>query len=345
MSKMRARTMAMLLSALLLLTTALVPVQAKVGVTSATNGEPTGTPPATVERILRIGIDLHADEIVRTNSSDRAHLVFLDGSSLTIGPNAVVKIDRFVYDPSQQKGEIAFAVSKGVIRFVGGKVSKTSDVIVKTPSTTIGIRGGIALVVVTDVQTDANFIYGLYMSVSSNGITTRATRPGSVIITTLGNAPSNAVLVGNGGLDEALSQLEGAGNSTALTAGADPDQLARGISTQNSGLGLGGQQPPTSPTGNNAGVNAVNNANNQQSVNAFAAAGTTAGLGGGGGGGGTGGGGGGFTPPGQLINAGAGGGTALPSQGGSAPGQSGSTPGQSGSSPGNGGGNPKSKKP
>ena len=69
---------------------------ARVGVTSETNGEPMGRPPAQDERILRVGVDIQADEVVTTRANDAAHLVFLDGTSLTVSSNAQVKVDRFM---------------------------------------------------------------------------------------------------------------------------------------------------------------------------------------------------------------------------------------------------------
>ena len=52
----------------------------QVGVTSATDGDPLGKPPSENERVLRIGIDVQANEVVTTHDNDRAHLVFLDGT-------------------------------------------------------------------------------------------------------------------------------------------------------------------------------------------------------------------------------------------------------------------------
>ena len=72
--------------------------------------------------MLRIGIDVQANELVTTNENDRAHLVFHDGSSLTVGPNARLTIDRFVLDPSTKTGELAINASRGVLRLVGGKI-------------------------------------------------------------------------------------------------------------------------------------------------------------------------------------------------------------------------------
>jgi hypothetical protein len=68
--------------------TAAFPVEGmtRVGVTSGADGEPLGKPPNENERILRIGIDVQANELITTNANDRAHLVFLDGSSLNRHP-------------------------------------------------------------------------------------------------------------------------------------------------------------------------------------------------------------------------------------------------------------------
>src|SRR5207247_3847042 len=86
---------------------------AGVGVTSATDGDPLGKPPQEAERVLRIGIDVQANELITTNANDRAHLVFLDGTSLTVGPNARVTIDKFVFDPNTKTGELALTASAG----------------------------------------------------------------------------------------------------------------------------------------------------------------------------------------------------------------------------------------
>jgi len=63
-----------------------------------------GLPPGGTQRVLRVGIDMNADEKVTTKADDRAHLVFLDGTSLTIGPDSEVVIDKYVYDPEKKTG-------------------------------------------------------------------------------------------------------------------------------------------------------------------------------------------------------------------------------------------------
>jgi hypothetical protein len=258
----------LLLRAALLLTTGLVlsigsPAWARVGVTSGADGDPLGKPPNENERILRIGIDVQANELITTAANDRAHLVFIDGSSLTVGPNARLTIDRFVFDPSTQKGELAINASKGVLRLVGGKISKTNAITITTPSSTIGIRGGITILSVTEVQTIAGFVFGNSMTVTAGGQTQTATRAGSEVTTNAGGSPGTPTLFKTGGLTAALSQLEGASSNNNNSA--DQSAQSSGFSSKNSG------QPPGSPpnfnqngppnTTNNTLTNSVSNSN------------------------------------------------------------------------------------
>ncbi len=259
----------LLLRAALLVTTGLVlsigsPAWARVGVTSGADGDPLGKPPNESERILRIGIDVQANELITTAANDRAHLVFIDGSSLTVGPNARLTIDRFVFDPSTQKGELAINASKGVLRLVGGKISKTNAITIVTPSSTIGIRGGITILSVTQVETIAAFVFGNSMTVTAGGQTQTAWRAGSEVTTKAGGVPGALTLFKHGGpIAAALSQLEGASSNNNNSA--DQSAQSSGFSSKNSG------QPPGSPpnfnqngppnTNNNTLTNSVSNSN------------------------------------------------------------------------------------
>jgi hypothetical protein len=213
---------------------------AKVGVTSATDGDPLGKPPQEAERVLRIGIDVQANELVTTNANDRAHLVFLDGSSLTVGPNAQLTIDKFVFDPSTKTGELAINASKGVLRLVGGKISKGSPITITTPSSTIGIRGGITIMEVGPNRTDSTFVFGKDMTVRAAGQTQVATRPGSMIVTNLGSPPGLPAILAQGALNGQLGALEGRrapqSSSGGGGSGRSPDNVAQtsGLSSVNS---------------------------------------------------------------------------------------------------------------
>jgi hypothetical protein len=257
-----------LLRAALLVTTGLIlsigsPAWARVGVTSGADGDPLGKPPNENERILRIGIDVQANELITTAANDRAHLVFIDGSSLTVGPNARLTIDRFVFDPSTQKGELAINASKGVLRLVGGKISKTNAITITTPSSTIGIRGGITILSVTEVQTIAGFVFGHSMTVTAGGQTQTAWRAGSEVTTKAGGVPGALTLFKHGSLIAAFSQLEG--TSSNNNNSADQSAQSSGFSSKNSGQpaintpNFNQNGPPN--TSNNTLTNTVSNSN------------------------------------------------------------------------------------
>ncbi len=177
------------------------PCLANVGVTSVTAGDPLGQPPAEPERVLRVGIDIQANERVSTKENDRAHLVFFDGTALTVGPSSTIVIDKYVYDPDRKAGELALSTTKGVFRLVGGAISKTTDIKVTTPSATIGIRGGIATFEVANGgATKATFLYGDKMTVTGQGQTQIATRNGSQIEAGSGRPPTAPAVVPPNGL-------------------------------------------------------------------------------------------------------------------------------------------------
>jgi hypothetical protein len=253
----------------------LPPAAARVGVTSETNGDPMGKPPSADERVLRMGIDIQADELITTHQDDLAHIVFLDGTSLTVAPNARIKVDRFVYDPNTKTGDLSVTVAKGAFRLVGGKISKTNEIKINTPAATIGIRGGIALFDVDDRQTKAQFLFGQSMVVSARGGTQTASRPGSEITTIAGSLPGRPGLIPIGGLGPALGVLEASPGRGRGGNAADDKARRSGFSEQNSGRGIT-LTPPSGATSNDpsAAANAVSNSTGQRGI-ALATIGTT----------------------------------------------------------------------
>ena len=75
---------------------------------------------------------------IRTGSRSRMQVLLLDRTKFSVGANAQLTIDRFVYDPNG--GAMAASVAKGAFRFMSG-TSRKAKKSVSTPSATIGIRG------------------------------------------------------------------------------------------------------------------------------------------------------------------------------------------------------------
>jgi hypothetical protein len=186
-----------------------------VGVTSASVGDPLGKPPLEVERVLHVGVDVKAKELITTGPADRAHVLFLDGTALSVGPEAQLVIDHFVYDSNQKLGELSISATRGVFRFVGGNISKMKPVVVTTPSNTIAIRGGIMMVAVEPAETKATFVYGYAMTVTGHGKSQVVTRPGWAVRTVAGNPPEQAMAISRAALAGQMGMLERPGGPPA----------------------------------------------------------------------------------------------------------------------------------
>ena len=137
------------------------------------------------ERIVYIGHSVPYGEKFKTDSKGVMHILFLDQSSMTLGPNSELVINEFVFDPDARRGSIAVNLVKGALRVVGGFISKFnspqgfSAARVQTATATIGIRGGISLIDHNDQNTSAVFLFGNQMMVSGiGGQTQNVTRPG-----------------------------------------------------------------------------------------------------------------------------------------------------------------------
>ncbi len=180
----------------------------QAGVASAVVPQSTGTPPQQARRVLQVGIDLQVDERVETGERGKTQLLFLDGSALTVGPNSDVTLDSFVYDPDAKTGELALSSTKGLFRFVGGRISKKQPVVLKTPTATIGIRGGVFTARVSQTATRATFHFGEQMSVSAAGVTKNTQRPGNAISVEGDGPPSDPAPASGSQLSEDLGGLE-----------------------------------------------------------------------------------------------------------------------------------------
>ena len=133
----------------------------EAGVAAAVNTDATSIPPAQVERTLIVGNKLVFQETVKTSPNGQAQLLMMDQSAVTFGPNSQLVIDKFVYDPDKRTGEMALSLSRGLMRFVGGRISKSGGVKIRTPVATMGIRGDIALIEVINEKTvDVTLLYG-----------------------------------------------------------------------------------------------------------------------------------------------------------------------------------------
>ena len=94
----------------------------------------------TSARPLKSGDKIHQNEVISTAEKSEAEIVLDDDTKLAIGPNSQITLDSFVYDPDKKDGEVVINAAKGAFRFITGKSPKSAYTI-KTPASTIGVRG------------------------------------------------------------------------------------------------------------------------------------------------------------------------------------------------------------
>jgi hypothetical protein len=90
-----------------------------------------------------VGAPVHMKDELRTGATGRMQVTFRDNTVLTLGENASVMIDRYVYDPDKGIGETVLQATKGAFRFATGRIKelKEKTIAISTPVADIGVRG------------------------------------------------------------------------------------------------------------------------------------------------------------------------------------------------------------
>lgn len=205
--------------------------QTKIGTVAAVNPSMAGTPPASAKRTYSLGLGVIENERVETRGDGSGQLLFVDQSTLTVAPNSDIVLDKFVYDPNQQTGEMALTMTKGVLRLIGGRITKKNPALIKTPTATIGVRGGMALLIVgsNGVSRICN-IAGEFVEVEPNsgGGKITLSRPNACAVVDSSGARFDG-LIRSPKLAEYYEQLEGdgAGGRDDAIAAANTTTVAR----------------------------------------------------------------------------------------------------------------------
>ena len=79
-------------------------------------------------------------DLIQTGKGSQLQLMLLDRSTFSIGANATLRIDRFVYDPARGRNSGA-SVTRGAFRFMSGQPNRANSTTIASPVATIGIRG------------------------------------------------------------------------------------------------------------------------------------------------------------------------------------------------------------
>ena len=184
---------ALLLASAALLVLAMSPARAEAdvaGVTAAVNPKVTAFDGTGKPRLISLGDPVIRHHRIETGSEGLVQILLADGTSFTIGPNSSVVIDSFVYDPEKNTASLAATMTKGALRFIGGRASKASgNVKIDTPIGTAGIRGAVVDINLNGQTSNGEplpphmtLVYGKEVRLSGRGAPQRLFKQGFSII-------------------------------------------------------------------------------------------------------------------------------------------------------------------
>jgi hypothetical protein len=218
----------------------------KVGSVGAVNQTARGAAPGATAQVLSLGSGIVDRERVETSGDGNAQIVFLDSSTLTIGRNTAVTIDRFVYSGAAGSGQQAISAAKGVLRFVGGGVSHGGGASLTTPAATIGVRGGTALVSLEEPNC-GTLIADQYgeLTIVAGGRRIVLRRPGVAVCVALDGLSEPFRISA-----EQIARL----NATLGSSGGQHGGAKRRPTNQEASNALGDERPPADLVARNGGL-------------------------------------------------------------------------------------------
>ncbi len=220
------------------------------GVTAAVNPTASALEPSGKRKLISLGDPVVRNQRIETGPQGLVQILLADGTSFTVGPNSSIVIDSFVYDPDKQTASLAATMTKGALRFIGGKASKASgDVKIDTPIGTAGIRGAVVDINLDGKTADGqvipphvSLVFGKQVELNSRGSSQRVFRPGfSIVAGDGGNSVKRTPPLWVSSLQQYLAGRPGLTGGTQ-TPPTDQNVRNSQVATNNS------QQPPAKNT-------------------------------------------------------------------------------------------------
>ena len=92
------------------------------------------------DRTLAVGSRVLVGDLVATDASGEAQLLFTDGTRMVVGSNSSLMIDEILFGGTAAENKFAVHALAGAFRFISGD-SGDQGYRIRTPSATIGVRG------------------------------------------------------------------------------------------------------------------------------------------------------------------------------------------------------------
>ena len=90
-----------------------------------------------------VGTRVQTSDVVKTGADGSVGITMDDESLLSAGPNSVLSLDRYSFDPTTSKGRFDASLNKGTLAVISGRIAKQSPdaMTVRTPTAILGVRG------------------------------------------------------------------------------------------------------------------------------------------------------------------------------------------------------------
>jgi len=90
-----------------------------------------------------VGMRVQASDTIRTGDDGSVGITMDDDSLLSAGPDTVLVLDRYAFDPTTNQGRFDTALNKGTLAVISGRIAKQSPdaMTVRTPTAILGVRG------------------------------------------------------------------------------------------------------------------------------------------------------------------------------------------------------------
>jgi hypothetical protein len=97
----------------------------------------------TARRAAQPGAGIGLADRLSTGPQGGATLTLKDGTVLTMGPDSVMDLRQFQFDPTTQQGNVLLDLLRGSVRVVTGLLAKVNPELFKlqTPTSVVGVRG------------------------------------------------------------------------------------------------------------------------------------------------------------------------------------------------------------
>lgn len=90
-----------------------------------------------------IGTRLQVSDVVKTGADGSVGITMDDDTVLSAGPNTVLALERYAFDPTTRAGRFDAALNRGTLAVISGRIAKQAPdaMTVRTPSAILGVRG------------------------------------------------------------------------------------------------------------------------------------------------------------------------------------------------------------